>query len=297
MTYDQKIKNDHDERLAFIRAHHGFLLEEHLKCHLIVQLRKSSFSRNVVTAKRQTNLLELFKQSSQKSNVLVSNINDGPSSQRNDTGTDMKPVATLTQEHPIVISQAITVYCGIIIPLCKINPPQASPQRGLTPLPTPHMCPGGMQDESSKHVHDEKAERCSSKSSRAMYQRMWRARRMSHRAPSQNKKAVKQRRWRAGLLSNTRREQLERLLFTIYKDTAWMKDVLRRAYNSKYVDDSFVTDCASLCDTLVDGCAGQIADYNLKDKEVDTVALKQRTMAKLTEARTRFKFLQKVIAL
>ena len=75
-----------------------------------------------------------------------------------------------------------------------------------------------------------------------------------------------------------------------------MKDVLRRAYNSKYVDDSFVTDCASLCDTLVDGCAGQIADYNLKDKEVDTVALKQRTMAKLTEARTRFKFLQKVIA-
>ena len=120
---------------------------------------------------------------------------------------------------------------------------------------------------------------------------------MSHRAPSQNKKAVKQRRWRAGLLSNTRREQLESLLFTIYKDTAWMKDVLRRAYNSKYVDDSFVTDCASLCDTLVDGCAGQIADYNLKDKEVDTVALKQRTMAKLTEARTRFKFLQKVIAL
>ena len=80
-------------------------------------------------------------------------------------------------------------------------------------------------------------------------------------------------------MSNTRREQLERLLFTIYKDTA------------------FVTDCASLCDTLVDGCAGQIADYNLKDKEVDTVALKQRTMAKLTEARTRFKFLQNVIAL
>ena len=107
---------------------------------------------------------------------------------------------------------------------------------------------------------------------------------------------MKQRRRRAGLLSITRHEQLERMLFTTYKDTAWMKDVLRKAYDSKYVDDSFVTDCASLCDTLVDGCAGQIADYNLKDKEVDTVALKQRTMAKLTEARTRFKFLQKVIA-
>ena len=60
MTYDQKIKNDHDERLAFIRAHHGFLLEEHLKCHLKIQLRKFSYSRNVVTGKRQTDLLDLF---------------------------------------------------------------------------------------------------------------------------------------------------------------------------------------------------------------------------------------------
>ena len=105
MTYEQKIKNDHDERLAFIRAHHGFLLEEHLKCHLLIQLRKSSFSGNVATGKRQTNLLDLFTQIKNKSNVLVSNITDGPSVQRNDTGTDMKPVATLTQEHPIVISQ------------------------------------------------------------------------------------------------------------------------------------------------------------------------------------------------
>ena len=135
MTYEQNIKNDHDERRAFIRRSHGFLLEEHLKCHLLIQLRKSSFSGNVVTGKRQTNLLDLFSQIKNKSNVLVSNITDGPSVQRNDTGTDRKPVATLNQEHPIVISQAITVYCRIIIRRRKINPPQASPQRGLTPLP------------------------------------------------------------------------------------------------------------------------------------------------------------------
>ena len=98
-------------------------------------------------------------------------------------------------------------------------------------------------------------------------------------------------------MSTTRHAQLERILFTIYKDTAWMKDVLRKAYDSKYVDDSFVTDCAALCETLVDDCAYQIADYNVKDKEVDTIALKQRTMVKLKEARTRFKFLQRVIAL
>ena len=70
-----------------------------------------------------------------------------------------------------------------------------------------------------------------------------------HRLPSQSKVAVKQRRRRAGLLSSTGREQLERLLFTIYKDTAWMKDVLRKAYDSKFVDDSFVTNCTALCDT------------------------------------------------
>ena len=98
-------------------------------------------------------------------------------------------------------------------------------------------------------------------------------------------------------MSSPRREQLERLLFTIYKDTAWMKDVLRKAYETKYVDDSFVTDCASLCETLVDDCAYQIAAYNVKDKEVDTIALKRQTMVKLDETRTRFKFLQRVIDL
>ena len=133
MTYEQKIKNDQEERREFIRRSHGFLLEEHLKCHLLIQLRKSSFSRS--RSKRQTNLLDLFNQSKNKSDLLVSNITDGPSVQRNDTGTDKKPVATLNQEHPIVISQSITVYCRIIIPRRKINHPQASPQRGLTPLP------------------------------------------------------------------------------------------------------------------------------------------------------------------
>ena len=98
-------------------------------------------------------------------------------------------------------------------------------------------------------------------------------------------------------MSTTRHEQLERILFKIYKDTAWMKDVLRKAYDSKYVDDTFVMDCASLCETLLDDCAYQIADYNVKNKEVDTISLKRRTMVKLDEARTRFKFLQRVIDL
>ena len=98
-------------------------------------------------------------------------------------------------------------------------------------------------------------------------------------------------------MSTTRHAQLERILFTIYKDTAWMKDVLRRAYDSKFVDDSFVTDCAAVCDRLVDEVARQIVDYNVNNKEVETISLKRRTMVKLDEARARFKFLQRVIDL
>ena len=38
---------------------------------------------------------------------------DGPSVQWNDTGTEMNPVATLTKEHPIVVSQGKTVYVAL----------------------------------------------------------------------------------------------------------------------------------------------------------------------------------------
>ena len=69
------------------------------------------------------------------------------------------------------------------------------------------------------------------------------------------------------------------------------------AYDSKYVDDSFVTDCAALCETLVDDFTYQIADYNVKNKEVDTISLKRQSIAKLAAVRTRFKLLQRVIDL
>ena len=76
-----------------------------------------------------------------------------------------------------------------------------------------------------------------------------------------------------------------------------MKEILRKAYDSTYVDDSFVKNCAALCDTLVDEVAYQIAEYNEKNKEVDTMTLKRRTAVKLDEARAHFRFLQRVIDL
>ena len=113
IIHERNFKYDHEERRALIVRSQGFLLHEHLKCHIKIQLRQFSYSRNVVTGKRQTDLLELFSQMENQSNALVSNITDGPSVQRNDTGTDMNPVATLTQEHPIVISQGKTVYVAL----------------------------------------------------------------------------------------------------------------------------------------------------------------------------------------
>ena len=113
VIYERNFKYDHEERRAFIVRSQGFLLHEHLKCHIKIQLRKFSYSRNVVTGRRQTDLLDLISQKKNQSNDLVSNITDGPSVQRNDTGTDMNPMATLTQEHPIVISQGKTVYVAL----------------------------------------------------------------------------------------------------------------------------------------------------------------------------------------
>ena len=76
-----------------------------------------------------------------------------------------------------------------------------------------------------------------------------------------------------------------------------MKDILRKAYDSKYVDDSFVMNCAALCDTLADEVTYQITEYNEKNKEDDTMSLKRRTVVKLDEARAQFRFLQRVIDL
>ena len=161
------------------------------------------------------------------------------------------------------------------------------------------MLPGGIQDEDgiSKHKHNEVYKRKRFVSARAMYQRMWRARQTGYRMPSQTKYAVIMRRKRAGILSIKRRQQLERLLFTIYKETAWMKGVLLKVTDSAYFDDAFVENIARLCDTLVKDVAFEIVKYNEENKEVDTITLKQRALDKLVEARRQFKQLQKVVSL
>ena len=64
--------------------------------------------RNSSKSKAQPDLVELP--------VVIQPMpdTDGRSVQWNDTGTEMNPVATLAQEHPIVVSQGKTVYVALL---------------------------------------------------------------------------------------------------------------------------------------------------------------------------------------
>ena len=76
-----------------------------------------------------------------------------------------------------------------------------------------------------------------------------------------------------------------------------MKGVLLKATNSMQVDSSFLSKVQALCDTLVEEVAVEIVKYTEKNKEVDTVKLKQRALMHLDEARQQFKYLQRIVCL
>ena len=76
-----------------------------------------------------------------------------------------------------------------------------------------------------------------------------------------------------------------------------MKGVLLKATDSVNVDDSFIKKVQALCDTLVEDVAFEIVKHTEKNKEVDTVKLKQRAVMQLKEARQQFRYLQRIICL
>ena len=308
--YYRILKYDHERRQAFIVGCHGFLLDDHMVCHIKIQLRalRSECNANAVASKRQTDLVSLFSEMNKQPKVLGSSIIDGPAVHRNETGTDMNPVATIMQDQPHYYVARYNTSLLLGIPRCVPSAPCRSLPAWFNLLRyayvssahhTPHMWPGGIQDvdESSKDKPKEVSKPKRFTSSRAMYQKMWRLNKSGYRAPSENKQAVLMRRRRAGLLSTTRRRQLDRVLFTIYKETAWMKGVLLKATNSMQVDSSFLSKVQALCDTLVEDVAVEIVKYTEKNKEADTVKLKQRALMHLDEARQQFKYLQRIVCL
>ena len=136
--YDENFKNDHEQRRAFIvRSHAVRRAPGHTLRWIQKELQAMRRQRNSSKSKTQPDFVDLpvvIQPMPDKPTILHRNITDGPSVQWNDTGTDMNPVATLTQEHPIVISQGKTVYVALSSREVKPVPHQAPPQRGLTPL-------------------------------------------------------------------------------------------------------------------------------------------------------------------
>ena len=117
-VYDENFKNDHARRRAFIIRSHavGRAPGETLRW-IQKQLQAMRRQRNSSKSKTQTGLADLpvvIQPMPYKPTILHRNITDGPSVQWNDTGTEMNPVATLTQEHPIVVSQGKTVYVALL---------------------------------------------------------------------------------------------------------------------------------------------------------------------------------------
>ena len=108
-VYDENFKNDHARRRAFIIRSHavGRAPGETLRW-IQKQLQAMRRQRNSSKSKTQTGLAELP--------VVIQPMpdTDGRSVQWNDTGTEMNPVATLAQEHPIVVSQGKTVYVALL---------------------------------------------------------------------------------------------------------------------------------------------------------------------------------------
>ena len=137
-VYDENFKNDHARRRAFIIRSHavGRVPGETLRW-IQKQPQAIRRQRNSSKSKTQPDFVDLpvvIQPVPDKPTILHRNITDGPSVQWNDAGTDMNPVATLTQEHPTVISQGKTVYVALSSCEIKSVPHQAPPQRGLTPL-------------------------------------------------------------------------------------------------------------------------------------------------------------------
>ena len=93
-----------------------------------------------------------------------------------------------------------------------------------------------------------------------------------------------------------RRQQLDTLVLTIYKETALMKQALLTAAHSQLIDPAFIKKLATVNDSLK-VVAVKIKTYNENNKEHRTMQLKARVMYELVDARKQFAYLSKILDL
>ena len=90
--------------------------------------------------------------------------------------------------------------------------------------------------------------------------------------------------------------KLDRLVSTIYKNTASMTEALLRAANSKLIDPEFIKKLAALKDNL-EVVAAATEMYKKNNKEHGTLQLIQDAMVQLDEAVEHFAYFDKLLDL
>ena len=158
------------------------------------------------------------------------------------------------------------------------------------------MRPGDIQDESSHHDHQTVPERYLSDTCGGEYKGRCQAYRHVKRKYSQTRTAAAARERRSGSLSVPRRQQLLRLGVTINEHTALMTEALRHAKDSEFIDPAFMKKLAAVKDNL-EAAAVAIKLYTDHNKERGTAQLKERATQQVSEARSWFTYLDKILAM
>ena len=117
-----------------------------------------------------------------------------------------------------------------------------------------------------------------------------------NRSYSQIRSAAATRQTRSGQLSSTKRQQLDRVVFTMNQHFASMKERLLRASNSPFIDPAFLKKLATELYDL-DRYAVYIKKYKEKNEENGTALLKIRAMANVEAARNWFTYLDKIMGM
>ena len=164
---------------------------------------------------------------------------------------------------------------------------------------TPHMRPGGSQDESSKHEHVKMHGRCHSDSSSARDKRLCRSRngrKQIVRGGDRPNRAGRDRLKRAGLLSIAKRQQLDNMVSTLFNYSAWMEEALVAAEESQFFAPAYIKKLAAVKDNLA-LVAAATKRYTENNKEHGTMDLKRHAIAQMDEATKEFAPFIKILEL
>ena len=136
------------------------------------------------------------------------------------------------------------------------------------------MRPGDIQDESSKHEHQQVL-RC--RASRAV----------KNRRPYQLKTIAR-------ALTHAKRRQLDNMVSTLLNYTAWMEEALVAAEESQLLAPEYIKNLVAVKDNMV-RVAAATKRYNENNKEEGTIKVKQHAMAQMDDAAKQFRHLGKIL--